>query len=568
MRFNNLKKRGQVRSSASSAAVALLLIAIAIVMYVMFLQPEDRDALLNNGNVGGSDDFFLSSGGLFGDYVLNENVGYLTEAGSKEKEFDLQAFRLYSGIDSTVIKEMPSLYVERTIFENKNKTSNLKIAFNYANPTGRLGIYLNGREIFNRNLMGSDGGLLSMDPVSLPHEFLNTTNVLVFVVSSPGIAFWKINRYEISNFVLVGDVKDDSSSLASQSVYLSSSEVSKADSALLKYLPDCNFGEVGNLEIYFNGKKQFNAIADCGIMNSVIIPISLLQPEENVVSFKSLGGSYLIDQPSLKIEFAEELNPLYYFYLPDSQFDVVDDDTEDECGEDDGVCPWGCDEDEDIDCCFEDNFYWCETPTTSLDERCMQYVNENDCGLCVNGYENKRGKVPKVCEGTCGDDNDGFCPIGCPRHLDEDCCYLLDNSSSDGITYYWCDETPLNGIDFTCKKNVEKDECYLCPSNYKDKDGHEPECNDREGYNRYDLDDEINEEMKDEYDALLLLKFADRKRKEVEILINGMPLVVRTSDTVYTHRIRSYLRSDANSVEVIPDDDMHIAQLAIKVGRA
>jgi hypothetical protein len=47
-----------------------------------------------------------------------------------------------------------------------------------------------------------------------------------------------------------------------------------------------------------------------------------------------------------------------------------------------------------------------------------------------------------------------------------------------------------------------------------------------------------------------------------------MPLVVRTKDIVYTHRIRNYLRSDANSVEVIPDDDMHIAQLAIKVGKA
>ncbi|MFP4118638.1 MAG: hypothetical protein ACLFTH_01130 [Candidatus Woesearchaeota archaeon] len=73
-------------------------------------------------------------------------------------------------------------------------------------------------------------------------------------------------------------------------------------------------------------------------------------------------------------------------------------DAEKTCGDDtDGICPPGCDADQDKDCCFEDDpeNFWCDdVPFTGRDDVCTPYVTVSECNACPDGYENEDGERP------------------------------------------------------------------------------------------------------------------------------------------------------------------------------
>jgi len=322
-------KRGQ-HTAASGAAVLVIIITAILILYILFLPPEERAELLGEENETEDEDKTPSG---FNETLLREHIGRLDYLKFDYREHDIPSFRIYSEKEGTAIKSINSLYVRKSLGEEKFSdlsfeieemlTTNVVLAFNVKRSRGRLELYLNNAEIFNGVL--SEG---TPNPIELPKDFLNDKNVLSFKVSSPGIAFWRNNEYLLENVVITGDVLDLSHSRSRQFFYISEVENLNLESVKLKYYPNCDIRSVGPLLIYLNGEEVFSGVADCGIYNTLYVDKNSVFEDRNELEFVATEGSYFVDRVSVRTELKELLYPVYYFELDEDVFD--DDELKDE----------------------------------------------------------------------------------------------------------------------------------------------------------------------------------------------------------------------------------------------
>ncbi|MBC8500479.1 MAG: hypothetical protein H8D38_01825 [DPANN group archaeon] len=315
-------RRGQ-QPAASGAAVLVIIITAILILYILFLPPEDRAELLGEENK--TEDKYKTPSG-FNETLLREHIGRLDYLKFDYREHDIPSFRIYSEKEGTAIKSINSLYVRKSLGEEKffdlsfeieeRLTTNAMLAFNVKRSRGRLELYLNNAEIFNGVL--SEG---TPSPIELPKDFLNDKNVLSFKVSSPGIAFWRNNEYLLENVVITGDVLDVTHSRSRQFFYISEIENLNLESVKLKYYPNCDIRSVGPLLIYLNGEEVFSGVADCGIYNTLYVDKNSVFEDRNELEFVATEGSYFFDRVSVRTELKELLYPVYYFELDESLFD-------------------------------------------------------------------------------------------------------------------------------------------------------------------------------------------------------------------------------------------------------
>ena len=481
---------------------------------------------------------------------------------NNEREHPISSFRLSTKVEGSILHETDSLYVKSSVFDsqihnitfkvNTELTEDLKLSFNIPErPSGRLIMLVNGQQILSEELDESS------KVVTLPVELLDRYNTLTIGVSSPGWAFWQYNEYTITNLQITGDVKDTTGSSSSQIFTLAEEEVDYIERALLKFYADCTPTSAGRLEIKLNGRRIFSGFGDCGVLNKIELDQRSLDWGENELSFSSEQGSYLFTNVEVKTYLEEAIYPIYYFDIDDAYFTTTKDDDDALCGEVDGFCPYDCGSDIDKDCCFEESttHYWCDFDTAQLGDRCVSFVTESTCSRCDSGYENYRGQPAEACEDTCGDDKDGECPVGCSKYVDKDCCF---EESED---YYWCDDAPVNRpISAVCKAGVEPDERNDCPSKYFNDNGKRltPAV-------EYGEDDDS--ELSSRYKVLLNLDFPNDELKTATITVNGRDMGLQTRDIEYEKDISDYVRTDTNSIEIVPARSLDITQLEVKVIR-
>ncbi len=322
-----LRKKGQAGPGAGGSAVLIILIAIVMILYILFLPPDDRAELLGENGTSTSDDTTLSG---INKTVLKEHVGRLDYLRFDYRVHDIPSFRIYSNIEGTVLKSLDSLYTKTTIFDEISKevafssdeslTDNVLLSFNVKEGKGRLIISLNDHEIFNREI--DDG---TPNPVIIPKEYLEEKNSLIFKVSKPKFAFWRINDYLLENILITGDITDLSQSESIQNFYLSDVEINNIDAITLRFYPSCDIKEVGPLTVKLNGYKIYSTVADCGVYTSLSLDENDLFEGKNELEFLTPEGSYLIDRVSIKTQLEEVLYPVFYFDLDDSLFDENDD---------------------------------------------------------------------------------------------------------------------------------------------------------------------------------------------------------------------------------------------------
>jgi hypothetical protein len=296
-----------------------------MLLYILFLPPEDRAVLLGEDNRT----FTSSSNGTtisgFNKYLLEENIGRLEYLRFDYKEHQVPSFRVYSQKEAAILKSVSSVFLKNTFGEKKffnisfniinRLTTDVKLSFNVEEAIGRLEIYLNGREIFNGGL--SKG---TPEPIELSREFLEDENILSFKVSSPGFAFWRLNRYSLKNLLLTGDVLDISNSKSTQFFYLSEIEKNNLEEIKLKFYPNCEQNSVGPLIIYFNAQEAFSGVADCGVYNTLFLDRNEAFVDKNELEFVATKGSYFLDRVSIVSNLEGLINPVYYFDLEDKLF--------------------------------------------------------------------------------------------------------------------------------------------------------------------------------------------------------------------------------------------------------
>jgi hypothetical protein len=534
-------KKGQ---GASAAATLIALIAGFMLLYLFFLSPEMRDELLY-GTSYGSDPGTEQPVRLLNKTVFSEVPGRIDFLRFKEYEHSLPSVNLYTTKSSEEVNIGDSLYIKNGMFDRLDKnisftvsnienTDKYTLSIRAARARGRLSVNLNGNTIFD--------GVLSPGmsiPISISGGQIQQTNRLSFSVSDVGWQFWTTNEYEIDEIKLFFDLTDTSQQKARNVFNVDEVEKFNIQSASLRFYPDCSPSEAGGLTIEINGNQIMSSIPDCGQPNMVEFSPSLIQAGDNRVIFSAKKGRYFIDQIIVKTRMKPMVYPVYYFDLPKTIFttQTLDKYSED-CGDVDGVCPSNCDKDIDMDCCFLTSNYWCDVQPSDQDRRCSAVTDIDQCHYCPSGYEARTGRPPSLCEDQCGDDTDNYCPAGCSKYLDKDCCF---KESEDN---FWCDNIPKGGLN-QCKSSLIPEECDLCYG------GWESEGSDFKCPASIRSTEDV---LKSRYRIKLSFKFLDDgERKAAKVYINGYQFYMDTTGEDYSRYIDAYVESGTNAVKIEPD---------------
>lgn len=551
------------QSQAAGAAVLLAIIIGLIIIFILLIPPPERAKLLGEKtSLGGS----IEKGEeaikkTTKELLLQETPGFLSYLKEKEIEKLIPSTHIFTKTKPLILEERDSLTVKKAAFsslvpeiyfdledlEHVNQVLlDLSIESSYG---GNLIILLNEKEIFNKKTN-------KFVPLKLPKSLLAKKNVLTFKVSSPGIAFWKTNQYILKNLKIVAEVIVVSTQKSKHLFYLNPTEAENIKEAKLRFSLNCVPEKKGYLEVKLNQYPIFSGVPEnCGDLFYYPLPLEIIQSGNNWLTFKTEEGDYEITQTAIKLQLSKPTYPTYFFELAEDYF-MASPKEEVSCGEIDGFCPPGCDEDVDKDCCFQKyvTSFWCDSPTTPSDDRCLSQITEADCFRCPSGYEDEEGLPPEVCSGFCGDDTDDFCPPNCSPSYDKDCCFKKKGEQ------FWCDDLPLTGLDFTCLDSLSYDECILCPSPGRyEGEKISPNC----PLEQSEISSE--EKLKKEYDIVLTLFFAQEKQKEADIYINGHRLHFSTFKTKFSRNINNYVKPWLNSLKIIPKSNLEITQLIVEL---
>lgn len=320
---------GKKAQDATNAAVLVGLITALIILYILFLPPADRDALLNDDSSGQSRIISTSKSGRINATLIHENPGRIDFFADKEFTHTIPSFFLLKSTNANVLKSEQLFTVRNGVFDKKDfttkfsikdleHTENVMLSFTAIKRTGSLIINLNGKEIFNAPL--SDANLA---PIQLEKSALDTDNVLEFKVSPVGWQFWKTNEYIIQNMKVTSDITDVSKQESANVFSISSIEKFNLEKAKLKFIPDCR-GEIGKLTAWLNSVELLSAVPDCDTFNIVEIPVSAVEAGENRLVFRTEQGSYMIDRITVETKLKDVPTIVYFFDVTPGQKAAID----------------------------------------------------------------------------------------------------------------------------------------------------------------------------------------------------------------------------------------------------
>ena len=314
--------------TGTSAATLIAVITGMIVLYILFLPADIREDLLEGnatGTSGGSSDTHLNR------TLLVEHPGTMNKLEFREYDHYIPSVNLYTRTGANVLKKVSSVYVVNNVFDSKSasfnfevpdldNTENILISFSLKQHEGRLIVFVNGYEVMNTEITKSN-----IEPLQIEKSFLKEDNLVEFMVSSVGWAFWKTHAYTIENIQVTADVTDVSEQQSRNVFMVSDTEKMNIKAVKLKFLPDCTPGSVGVLEAYINGRSVYSAVPDCGLLRPVEFSKEYIKEGENNVAFRTDKGRYLIDQISVETELKAVVYPTYYFEISDDEYnDIVD----------------------------------------------------------------------------------------------------------------------------------------------------------------------------------------------------------------------------------------------------
>lgn len=321
----------RAQASGSNAAMLIAIIMGLILLYILFISPEERDALLNDDNDSDSSWHSGSWGNQtwrLNSTLVDEKPGRLDYIKRDTFEHAIPSINLFSQVNSEVIKEVDSIYVKNGVFssanysmnffiENPNIASNMLLTFNIKSGSGNLMIWFNNELIFNNEQKNLN------NPIELPKEFLRSDNIITFWVSDVSWLFWTRNEYSLTGIKVVGDIKDISKTQSTTKFWISDEEKNYIEKVTLKFSPECEPNNVGTLRIVVNGNEIYSGVPDCKILNSYDFSGDKLVSGENTLGFSLMEGKTLVDRITVNTDLKEMIYPTYYFELDQSNMDAI-----------------------------------------------------------------------------------------------------------------------------------------------------------------------------------------------------------------------------------------------------
>jgi hypothetical protein len=311
-------KKGQ---GGVNAAVLVAVIAGLIVLYILFLPENEREALLENKSISKT-----SSGSTVDDedLILRKFPGRLdTVEGVIDKS--IPNIFLFEKTEAKELVKLNPIIVRNGWFDKKirevrfsiadlENTENLVLAFNAKKHDGILTIKLNNQIIFENDLVTE-----TSPPIRLDKNLMESSNSFEFSVSSVGFGFWNTNEYSIEDLRIIGDITDRSKQESRNVFTLSDRELFNVEKAELRFVPYCRSeSKVGVLDVLVNNRNIFSAVPVCEDPYRQSVPLGILNEGENRVIFRTNKGSYSVEQ--IQMEFVEKdvIEKVYFFEINNS----------------------------------------------------------------------------------------------------------------------------------------------------------------------------------------------------------------------------------------------------------
>ena len=310
-----VNKRGGVESDTVHVTGLIILIAILITLYMVLLPPETQKQILEKGQISDSETSSTHENVLKN--LLIESPGLVFSDSNKLEKIKIPSVNLYSKQSKNVISLANSLSFSRSIFNNNfqdlsfkledlSNVNSLKLFFNALSSKGTLIIYLNNIIVF-KSLVSNENL-----PIEIPISNIKSDNILRFEVSSPTWRFLSLNNYNLKDVKLI----KETISLNKQEARHFTVEKDKIKKVTLNYFINCLKldNDQGILKVFLN---SFNVhlgqiICDATEQN-IDISKSYFNKEQNILSFESDKGDYVVEQIELSIDSDRSKTPVYFF---------------------------------------------------------------------------------------------------------------------------------------------------------------------------------------------------------------------------------------------------------------
>ncbi len=314
-----VSKKGQ---TAGGAAALVILIGLVIILYILFLPPADRAALLDE--INGSS--YSSSITVQEDFLLEEHPRTLYPDLQDVITHELNTVTLYSNKNDVLLKEYNNVYVfssktDKKVFEDKFVFDSV---YTFTNPllilenvdsNAPLIVYFNGKEVYSGVPKKNSLVKIKLDD----NAILKENSLLIEVVDPKWYQFFSYNKATIGSVKILATANNNELLESEQSFSVSQEEYDYFDTGYIRFLLSCT-SKPSKVIVRLNDFLLSNAIFDCNQPVKVEFDKNDLLPGRNTVSFKILDGVATIDRPVVKTVLKEKVRPVYYFYLDEDQF--------------------------------------------------------------------------------------------------------------------------------------------------------------------------------------------------------------------------------------------------------
>ena len=316
-------RKGQ--HEGKGVAILVLIIGLFMVLYILFLPPEQRQELLGEDNGTG-----VSQSGA--KTLLLESPGLVSSAKEFKTKHEISSVNVFMKIEPELVPLASKLEVKRSLFKKSFQSLSFSIddlsdldkaslSFSATDVKGELQIELNGIKFYEGEVNGAK-------IIEIPKGLLRSSNKLVFMVDSPGIAFWSTHHYTLSIIALKEEF-ERINSRERRLFNIGESEKDNMNDAELNYFLYCNSLEGDNslLKIYLNKNELFSGLIRCaGTSMSTEIDPDDLNSGSNELLFVIDKGDFLLSNIKVETGSKESKTFEYRFSLDSDEFMDVQDD--------------------------------------------------------------------------------------------------------------------------------------------------------------------------------------------------------------------------------------------------
>lgn len=322
-----LRSKKGAEIAGQQVMVIIIVIALFMVLYILFIPPEERERLLETnktaGLVGTLEDGKLE--------LLAESPGMLTPTTEAATIHRISPVNLILKTEPEISMLAQNLLISNGLFsksaptlrfrtENLEEAVKVTLFFSVEKSLGELRVKLNDNTVYTEEV--SSG----IKIIEIPKSVLQKDNEILFNVASPGIFFWKVNKYELKD-VGVKQEFEKANTQEERTFVITSEEKGSLTRARLKYFQICNSPspkELVSLDIFLNDQRIHAAELKCvSTQEEIELDPELLQSGTNILKFRIEEGDFSFAQLSVETESTELDRPTYFFSFSQRQFNDI-----------------------------------------------------------------------------------------------------------------------------------------------------------------------------------------------------------------------------------------------------